>query len=60
LAIVAATGALAAWSVVRGPFTLLGPGREMPDFRLTTPEGAVFQLSAHRGNVVVLNFFASW
>ena len=34
--------------------------RPAPDFRLTTFDGDEFQLSAHRGDVVVINFWASW
>ena len=31
-----------------------------PDFNLTLFEGGDFQLSANKGKVVVINFFASW
>ncbi len=31
-----------------------------PDFTLKTPEGEPFTLSEHRGEVVVLNFWATW
>lgn len=31
-----------------------------PDFRLETIEGEVFHLKAHRGEVVVLNFWGTW
>lgn len=31
-----------------------------PDFNLTLFEGGEFQLSANKGKVVVINFFASW
>ncbi len=34
--------------------------RPAPDFRLTTFDGSEFRLSAHRGEVVVINFWASW
>ena len=34
--------------------------RPAPDFRLTAFDGSEFRLSAHRGEVVVLNFWASW
>ena len=34
--------------------------RPAPDFRLTTFEGSEFRLSDHRGEVVVINFWASW
>ena len=31
-----------------------------PDFTLTTPDGESYQLSALRGQVVLINFWASW
>jgi cytochrome c biogenesis protein CcmG, thiol:disulfide interchange protein DsbE len=31
-----------------------------PDFTLTTYEGKPFTLSEHKGNVVLINFWASW
>lgn len=31
-----------------------------PDFKMTLFEGGDFQLSAQKGKVVVINFFASW
>lgn len=31
-----------------------------PDFTLPTMDGGTFQLSAHRGEVVILNFWATW
>lgn len=34
--------------------------RPAPDFRLTTFDGDEFRLSEHRGEVIVLNFWASW
>ena len=34
--------------------------RPAPDFRLTTFDGGEFRLSAHRGEVVFINFWASW
>jgi peroxiredoxin len=30
------------------------------DFSLATPEGAPFKLAAHRGKVVMVNFWATW
>lgn len=33
---------------------------EAPDFELQTIEGDTFRLSEHRGDVVVLNFWATW
>lgn len=35
-------------------------GREAPDFDLTTFSGEPLQLSSYRGQIVVLNFWASW
>ena len=34
--------------------------RPAPDFRLTTFDGVDFRLSDHRGEVVAINFWASW
>lgn len=36
------------------------PGTPAPDFALTTLSGETFRLSAQRGRVVVLNFWATW
>ena len=36
------------------------PGQSAPDFTLALLDGASFALSGHRGQVVVLNFWASW
>lgn len=35
-------------------------GEPAPDFKLTSPDGEVVQLSALRGKVVLLNFFGFW
>jgi thiol-disulfide isomerase/thioredoxin len=35
-------------------------GEPAPDFRLLTPDGQVVQLSALKGHVVVVNFWATW
>lgn len=35
-------------------------GRAAPDFELTTFSGEPLQLSSYRGQIVVLNFWASW
>lgn len=34
--------------------------QEAPDFALPTMDGETFRLSAHRGKVVVINFWATW
>lgn len=35
-------------------------GREAPDFDLTLLDGETFKLSAHRGKIVVIDFWATW
>jgi cytochrome c biogenesis protein CcmG/thiol:disulfide interchange protein DsbE len=35
-------------------------GSPVPDFSLNTLDGTSFSLSTHQGQVVVVNFFASW
>jgi len=42
------------------PGTLTHLGSPAPDFSLKTLEGTPFQLTEQRGNVVLLNFFATW
>ena len=51
LLLVLATPALAAPPAI---------GSRAPDFALATPDGARIQLSALRGQIVVVNFFATW
>ena len=36
------------------------PLQEAPDFTLETPEGELFTLTQHQGEVVILNFWATW
>ncbi len=36
------------------------PGEQLPDFTLTTLSGESFTLSEQRGNVVILNLWATW
>jgi cytochrome c biogenesis protein CcmG/thiol:disulfide interchange protein DsbE len=40
--------------------TSLQVGAPVPDFELTAFDGSPMKLSSHRGQVVVVNFFASW
>ena len=40
--------------------TLTEVGQLAPDFSLPTLSGEIFKLSDHRGEVVLLNFFATW
>ena len=47
-------------SPVAGTHGLLPSGLEAPDFSLSTLGGETFSLSQFRGNVVVLDFWASW
>ena len=39
---------------------VVGVGDPAPDFALTTLGGEIFDLEAHRGKVVLVNFFATW
>lgn len=39
---------------------VLEPGDAAPNFTLASLRGARFELAEHRGEVVVLNFFATW
>ena len=45
---------------MRRPSTGLVVGRPAPDFTLQTYDGDMIRLSELQGNVVVLNFWASW
>ncbi len=40
--------------------TLTKVGQPAPDFALETLDGAGFSLSAHKGQVVLINWFATW
>jgi peroxiredoxin len=42
------------------PGTLVHAGEPVPDFELTTLDGAPFRTVDLRGQVIVLNFFATW
>ena len=37
-----------------------GVGERLPDFRIPCVDGGVFTLSQHRGEVVVINLWATW
>ena len=52
--------ALLGYSLVTGPSAALQVGQPAPEFQLTTFSGDTISLSGLRGQVVVLNFFASW
>jgi cytochrome c biogenesis protein CcmG, thiol:disulfide interchange protein DsbE len=52
-------GILAQPLLAEKPGPLL-PGSAAPDFTLTGYDGASYTLSSLRGNVVVINFWASW
>lgn len=38
----------------------VGPGKPAPEIAQPTPDGTIFKLSSLRGQVVVLDFWASW
>lgn len=48
------------YGLVAQPVSRLETASPLPDFRLLALDGSPMDLSAQRGNVVVLNFFASW
>jgi cytochrome c biogenesis protein CcmG, thiol:disulfide interchange protein DsbE len=54
--------ALFAWGLTRDPKLIPSPliGKEAPPFTLELFEGGAFRLEEQRGNVVVLNVWASW
>ena len=43
-----------------GDSMLLKAGTEAPDWELSTPDGKTVSLKSLRGNVVVMNFWATW
>lgn len=48
------------WTRITPPSTLGEPLGPAPDFEGVTLDGSVFRLSDHAGEVVVLNFWATW
>lgn len=52
--------ALLAYAIITGPTQPPQVGDLVPQFELTTFDGESMSLSEHRGQVVVVNFFASW
>lgn len=51
---------LLAYSIATGSNSVPQVGQPVPTFGLTDLRGGEFDLGAHRGKVVVVNFFASW
>ena len=51
---------LLAYALLARPSQPPGVGDPVPDFRLVALDGSPMNLSDYRGQVVVLNFFASW
>ncbi len=56
---VALTAIVFGWQLLRQNETQPQSGAA-PDFTLTTYEGEEFRLSKQRGNIVIVNFWASW
>jgi cytochrome c biogenesis protein CcmG/thiol:disulfide interchange protein DsbE len=52
--------ALVAYSIATGPGGALQEGQPAPAFTISTLSGGDMELEAQRGQVVVVNFFASW
>jgi len=48
------------YSVAAGPAEPPQVGSPVPDFTFTALDGSTLNLGAHHGEVVVVNFFASW
>lgn len=51
---------LLAYGLVAKPSSSLQVGSPVPDFKLTAFDGSPMDLAAQRGQVVVVNIFASW
>jgi cytochrome c biogenesis protein CcmG/thiol:disulfide interchange protein DsbE len=52
--------ALLGYALVSGPSQPPQVGSPVPDFQYTALDGSPMNLSAHQGQPVVVNFFASW
>jgi cytochrome c biogenesis protein CcmG/thiol:disulfide interchange protein DsbE len=59
-AITLLVSALLSYALLAQPTEPLQVGSPVPDFRLTALDGNPMNLSDHQGEVVVINFFASW
>ena len=51
---------LLAYSIATGPGAPLQAGQAAPNFEFVGLQGEQIDLDAHRGEIVVVNFFASW
>lgn len=60
LAIALIVAVLLVYAVVAGPAEPPQTGGPVPDFQFTALDGSSMNLGARRGEVVVVNFFASW
>ncbi len=58
LALVIVVGVLFVWNLVQPRVDMSGD--PAPDFKLADLQGQEFELKQHRGEVVVLNFWATW
>jgi cytochrome c biogenesis protein CcmG/thiol:disulfide interchange protein DsbE len=52
--------ALLGYALIEGPSEPPKAGNPVPEFQLTALDGDQIDLSAYEGQVVVINFFASW
>ena len=59
-AIVLIVAVLLVYAIVTKPAEPPAVGSPVPDFEFTALDGSTMSLSARRGDVVVVNFFASW
>ena len=51
---------LLGYGLLSRPASTLQVGSPVPDFQITALDGGQMNLGAERGNVVVVNFYASW